>query len=83
LAKTKDWKTLNRFALITEADYRNVIIFPEKFNGLYARFTCGAVPEDDGTLKLYWGAADSVMGVGTANISELVDLCLTNSRKAM
>ncbi|MFW5773065.1 MAG: glycoside hydrolase family 130 protein [Tangfeifania sp.] len=195
LAKTKDWKTVERFALITEADYRNVVVFPEKFNGLYARldrphseispwsmwisyspdlkywgesklilkpepyhwdemkigpgappvktergwlniyhgvfptmdgsvyrlgvalhdlndpskiigvgddwilqpeepyeltgyvhnvvFTCGAVPEDDGTLKLYWGAADSVMCVGTANISELVDLCLTNSRKAM
>jgi predicted GH43/DUF377 family glycosyl hydrolase len=195
LAKTKDWKTVERFALITEADYRNVVIFPEKFNGLYARldrphseispwsmwisyspdlkywgesklimkpepyhwdemkigpgappiktergwlniyhgvfptmdgsvyrlgvalhdlndpskiigvgddwilqpeepyeltgyvhnvvFTCGAVPEDDGTLKLFWGAADSVMCVGTANISELVNLCLTNSRKAM
>ncbi|MFW6259470.1 MAG: glycoside hydrolase family 130 protein [Tangfeifania sp.] len=195
LAKTKDWKTVERFALITEADYRNVVVFPEKFNGLYARldrphseispwsmwisyspdlkywgesklilkpepyhwdemkigpgappvktergwlniyhgvfptmdgsvyrlgvalhdlndpskiigvgddwilqpeepyeltgyvhnvvFTCGAVPEYDGTLKLYWGAADSVMCVGTANISELVDLCFTNSRKAM
>ena len=26
-----------RSALITEADYRNVVIFPEKFDGLYAR----------------------------------------------
>jgi len=43
-------------------------------------FTCGAIPEDDGTLKLYWGAADTVMCVGTAIIDELVDLCLTNSR---
>lgn len=195
LAKTKDFQTVKRFALITEADYRNVVIFPEKFNGLYARldrphseispwsvwisyspdlrywgdsrlvmkpepyhwdemkigpgappvktekgwlniyhgvfptmdgsvyrlgvalhdlndpakilgvgdnwilqpeapyeitgyvhnvvFTCGAVPEDDGTLKLYWGAADTVMCVGTANIAELVDLCLTNSRKPL
>lgn len=193
LAKTKDFQTVERFALITEADYRNVVIFPEKFNGLYARldrphseisswsvwisyspdlrywgdsrlvmkpepyhwdemkigpgappvktekgwlniyhgvfptmdgsvyrlgvalhdlnhpakilgigdnwilqpeepyeitgyvhnvvFTCGAVPEDDGTLKLYWGGADTVMCVGTANIAELVELCLTNSRK--
>jgi hypothetical protein len=24
------------------------------------RFTCGAVPEDDGGLKLYRGAADNV-----------------------
>lgn len=195
LAKTKDFQTVERFALITEADYRNVVIFPEKFNGLYARldrphseispwsvwisyspdlrywgdsrlvmkpepyhwdemkigpgappvktekgwlniyhgvfptmdgsvyrlgvalhdlndpseilgvgdnwilqpeepyeitgyvhnvvFTCGAVPEDDGTLKLYWGGADTVMCVGTANIAELVELCLTNSRKPL
>ncbi len=37
LAKTKDFKSVERFSLITEADYRNVVIFPEKFNGLYAR----------------------------------------------
>ncbi len=37
LAKTKDFRTLKRFSLITEADYRNAVIFPEKFNGLYAR----------------------------------------------
>jgi len=43
-------------------------------------FTCGAVPEDDGTLKLYWGGADTVMCAGTAVIDELVELCLTNSR---
>jgi len=43
-------------------------------------FTCGAVPEDDGTLKLYWGAADKVMCAGTAVIDELIDLCLTDSR---
>ena len=45
-------------------------------------FTCGAVPEEDGTLKLYWGGADTVMCAGTAVIDELVDLCLTNSRPA-
>jgi beta-1,2-mannobiose phosphorylase / 1,2-beta-oligomannan phosphorylase len=28
---------VERVSLITEADYRNVVIFPEKFNGLYAR----------------------------------------------
>lgn len=195
LAKTKDWESVERFSLITEADYRNVVLFPEKFDGLYARldrphseispwsiwisyspdlrywgdarlimkpvqyhwdemkigpgappiktekgwlniyhgvyptmdgsvyrlgvalhdlgnpseiigvgenwilqpeesyeitgyvhnvvFTCGAVPEDDGTLKLYWGGADKVMCAGTANINDLVDLCLTNSRKAI
>lgn len=192
LAKTSDFKTVTRVSLITEADYRNVVIFPEKINGLYVRldrphseispwsiwvsyspdliywgesklimrpvqyhwdemkigpgappiktdrgwlniyhgvfptmdgsvyrlgvalhelndpsviigvadnwilqpedpweisgyvhnvvFTCGAVAEDDGTLKLYWGGADTVMCVGTGNINELVDACLNNSR---
>jgi len=37
LAKTKDFRQVERISLITEADYRNVVIFPEKFNGLYAR----------------------------------------------
>jgi predicted GH43/DUF377 family glycosyl hydrolase len=37
LAKTTDFENVERFSLITEADYRNVVIFPEKFNGLYAR----------------------------------------------
>jgi predicted GH43/DUF377 family glycosyl hydrolase len=46
-------------------------------------FTCGAVPEEDGTLKLYWGGADKVMCAGTAIINELVDLCLTDSRSAI
>jgi len=46
-------------------------------------FTCGAVPEDDGTVKLYWGAADQVTCVGTAVLDQLVDLCLTAPRPAM
>ena len=37
LAKTKDFSQVERVSLITEADYRNVVIFPEKFDGLYAR----------------------------------------------
>ncbi|MDH3664010.1 MAG: glycosidase, partial [Alphaproteobacteria bacterium] len=37
LAKTRDFDEVEKVALITEADYRNVVIFPEKFNGLYAR----------------------------------------------
>ncbi|MGM0626433.1 MAG: glycoside hydrolase family 130 protein, partial [Bacteroidota bacterium] len=184
LARTRDFTHIQRISLITQADYRNVVIFPEKFNGMYARldrphseispwsmwisyspdlihwgksklimkpmpyhwdqmkigpgappiktkkgwlniyhgvfptmdgsvyrlgvalhdlkdpskiiavgdewilqpeemyeitgyvhnvvFTCGAVPEDDGTLKLYWGGADTVMCAGTARIDELV-----------
>ncbi len=192
LAKTKDFKSVERIAFITQADYRNTVIFPEKINGRYVKldrphsdispwsiwisyspdlrywgdsklvmkpvkyhwdemkigpgappirtdkgwlsiyhgvfptmdgcvyrlgvalhklddpaeiigvgdrwilqpeeawevmgyvhnvvFSCGAVAEDDGTLKLYWGGADKVMCAGTAVIDELVELCLNQSR---
>ncbi len=195
LAKTKDFKTVERFSLITESDYRNVVIFPEKFGGLYARldrphseispwsvwisyspdlkywgesklimkplqyhwdemkigpgappiktsrgwlniyhgvfptmdgcvyrlgvalheledpskiiavgdewilqpeevyeitgyvhnvvFTCGAVPEEDGSVKIYWGGADKVMCTGTATLESLVDHCLNNPRQPL
>jgi predicted GH43/DUF377 family glycosyl hydrolase len=194
LARTTDFVELERVSLITQADYRNTVIFPEKFNGLYARldrphseispwsiwityspdlvywgesqlvmkpepyhwdemkigpgappirtdkgwlsiyhgvfetmdgsvyrlgvalhdlsdpatiigvgdswilqpeapweitgyvhnvvFTCGAVAEPDGTVKIYWGGADTVMCVGEANVSDLVDLCLQHGRLA-
>ncbi|MFH2137281.1 MAG: glycoside hydrolase family 130 protein [Candidatus Omnitrophota bacterium] len=195
LAKTKDFETVERIALITQADLRNVVIFPQKINGQYVRldrphseiskwsiwisyspdlihwgnskllikpepyhwdemkigpgatpiktdkgwlniyhgvfqtmagavyrlgvalhdladpsiiigvsdqwilqpedpweitgyvsnvvFTCGAVPEDNGSVKIYWGGADTVMCVGEANINELVNLCINNPRKPL
>jgi predicted GH43/DUF377 family glycosyl hydrolase len=43
-------------------------------------FTCGAVEDNDGGVKIYWGGADTVMCVGTARLDDLVDLCLGNSR---
>ncbi len=46
-------------------------------------FTCGAVPEDDGTVKIYWGGADSVMCAGTAKIQDLVDMCIQKSRSPL
>jgi len=195
LAKTIDFKSVERFSLITESDCRNVVIFPEKIKGLYVRldrphseispwsiwisyspdlkywgesklimkplqyhwdemkigpgappiktsrgwlsiyhgvfptmdgsvyrlgvalhdledpskiiaigdewilqpeevyeitgyvhnvvFTCGAVPEDDGSVKIYWGGADKVMCVGIAILDDLVDHCLNNPRQAL
>lgn len=44
-------------------------------------FSCGAVPESDGSIKIYWGGADTVMCVGTAQIEELADLCIHQPRK--
>jgi predicted GH43/DUF377 family glycosyl hydrolase len=46
-------------------------------------FSCGAVADDDGTLKIYWGAADTVMCVGTARISDLVQVCRDKPRSAL
>lgn len=46
-------------------------------------FTCGAVLEEDGLLKIYWGGADTVVCVGTASVEALVDLCLRASRPAL
>ena len=46
-------------------------------------FTCGAVPEEDGTVKIYWGGADTVMCAGTARIDELVGLCRNSPRPAL
>lgn len=46
-------------------------------------FSCGAVLEDDGSVKIYWGGADTVMCAGIAKIDDLVELCLTKSRPAV
>ena len=195
LARTRDFRTVEKISLITESDMRNVVIFPEKFEGRYARldrphseinpwsiwisfspdlihwgdsralinpmkyhwdemkigpgatpiktddgwlniyhgvfktmdgavyrlgvalhdlknpsiilgvadewilspekpweltgyvhnvvFTCGAVPEDDGTVKIYWGGADTVMSVGSASIKDLTNLCLKKKREPL
>ncbi len=192
LARTKDFESIERVALITQADLRNAVIFPEKINGRYVRldrphseispwsiwisyspdlihwgdskvimkpvryhwdemkigpgappfktkkgwlsiyhgvfktmagavyrlgaalhdledpsrlsgvsdewilqpedpwevsgyvpnvvFSCGAVPDDDGMVKIYWGGADTVMCAGTAHVDDLVELCLTRPR---
>lgn len=195
IAKTTDFKSVERISLITEADYRNVVIFPEKFNGLYARldrphseiapwsiwisyspdlkfwgeskrimapmqyhwdemkigpgappvktdkgwlhiyhgvfstmdgsvyrlgvalhdlkdpskiigvadnwilqpeepyevtgyvhnvvFSCAAVKEENNSIKIYWGGADSVMCAGTVLEDDLIEMCLKNSRPAL
>ena len=47
LAKTKDFNRIERIALITQADLRNVVIFPVKFGGRYARLDR---PQEDNEL---------------------------------
>ncbi|MHC5061467.1 MAG: glycoside hydrolase family 130 protein [Planctomycetota bacterium] len=37
LAKTTDFESVERVAFITQSDYRNTVIFPEKINGRYVK----------------------------------------------
>lgn len=39
-------------------------------------FTCGAVLEPDGELRLYYGGANSCICIGTAPVAEIVDRCM-------
>jgi predicted GH43/DUF377 family glycosyl hydrolase len=38
-------------------------------------FACGAIVEDDGEVKVYYGAADTSICVATATLDELIDSC--------
>ena len=40
-------------------------------------FPGAVVPEEDGTVKIYYGGADYVQCVAVARLSELIDACLT------
>jgi beta-1,4-mannooligosaccharide/beta-1,4-mannosyl-N-acetylglucosamine phosphorylase len=44
--------------------YRDYVIFPG-----------GMILEDDGEVKIYYGAADTVEALATAQVDELLDLC--------
>lgn len=38
-------------------------------------FSCGMVVEDNGEVKLYYGASDSCICLGTVTVDELLDIC--------
>jgi beta-1,4-mannooligosaccharide/beta-1,4-mannosyl-N-acetylglucosamine phosphorylase len=38
-------------------------------------FPCGLIVEDDGEAKLYYGAADTVVALATAQVDDLIALC--------
>ncbi|MFN2109224.1 MAG: glycosidase, partial [Anaerolineae bacterium] len=49
----------------TDGGFRNDVIFP-----------CGMILEDDGEVKLYYGAADTVICLATARVDDLLALCV-------
>jgi len=70
IVKTRDFKTFTRVSIASEQGNRNGVLFPEKINGLYARFdrpfgnpndSCGIWLSYSPDL-VYWGRAEHVMG---------------------
>jgi predicted GH43/DUF377 family glycosyl hydrolase len=62
---------------------RRAILAPEEPYELMGQsmnvvFTNGAVAEDDGTVKIYYGGADQVQCLATARIDDLIDSCLND-----
>jgi beta-1,4-mannooligosaccharide/beta-1,4-mannosyl-N-acetylglucosamine phosphorylase len=49
----------------TAAGFRNDVVFP-----------CGLIVEDDGEVKLYYGAADAVMCLASAHVDDLLALVM-------
>ena len=63
--------------------YTDFLLWPEHDYEMRGRvmnvvFACNALPEPDGTLKVYYGAADTNIGLAEAKIDDIVKLCLDN-----
>jgi len=59
---------------------KDAILIPEEQYELVGQtpsvvFTCGAVVEDSGEIKLYYGGADTVQCVATTSVERLIDAC--------
>ena len=59
---------------------KDAILIPEEMYELVGQtpsvvFTSGAVVEDNGEVKLYYGGADSVQCVATTSVQRLIDAC--------
>ena len=44
-------------------------------------FSCGAIVEDDGMLRLYYGASNSCIALGTVEIDRIVTACLRGEQE--
>ncbi len=62
--------------------YDQPLLFPQAPYELYggfrnnAIFPCGMVLEEDGEVKIYYGAGDTVTCLATARVEDLIDLCI-------
>ena len=60
----------------------NPVLWPEhdyEFNGRVPNvtFACNALLENDGTVKVYYGAADTCIGLAEAKLEDLIAACKT------
>lgn len=39
-------------------------------------FPCGVILEDDDTVRMYYGVADTAIAMATAKINDIIKLCL-------
>jgi len=63
----------------------DAILIPEEQYELVGQtpnvvFTCGAIVEDNGEVKIYYGGADTVQCVATTSIERLIDACYAGKR---
>ena len=60
---------------------RNFILWPEHDYEMKGRvmivvFTCNAIPDENGSVKIYYGAADTNIGLAEGKISDILDACI-------
>ena len=60
---------------------RDFLLYPEHDYEMRGRvmnvvFTCNALLDNDGTVRVYYGAADTVIGLATANLKDIVNACI-------
>jgi predicted GH43/DUF377 family glycosyl hydrolase len=66
---------------------QNPILWPEfayELNGRVPNvvFTANALLEDDGTVKIYYGAADTCIGLAEAKLDDLIEACFSVNKYA-
>jgi beta-1,4-mannooligosaccharide/beta-1,4-mannosyl-N-acetylglucosamine phosphorylase len=60
------------------------VLCPEKDYEMYGRvpnvvFTCNAIVEENGTVRIYYGCCDNYIGMATARLDELVKACFESN----
>lgn len=63
----------------------DAVLWPEHDYELMGRvpnvtFSCNALVEDDGIVKIYYGAADTCIGLAEAKLTDLLEVCYTKNQ---